>query len=551
MPTLQTADEELPNARAGRHPSAPAEQRGGADRPADGPQVTSARRAAGGGGVPSGMRSETYASAVLECAAEAIVAIDPAHRIILANRAAERLFDHPVGQLSGLPVSTILPAWEDGWVHLRSPREPSAAEHGQDERHVERRSTVGRHSSGREFPVEAALSTMQLDGRQHLVAVVRDIRHRMRAEAALRESEERFHQAFSSAAVGMAIVSLEGTWLDVNTALCEQLGYSSSEMRGMTFADVTHPDDLDADLESGMRLLSGEIPSYVREKRYLHRSGATIWALLSASLVRDSAGAPLYFLVQVQDITERKAAEEALRRRSEELARSNTELEQYAYVASHDLQEPLRMVASYTELLARRYGGRLDERADKWIGYAADGARRLQTLIADLLSLSHIGSTGTSFAPVALDEVLARAAVPLQETLAESGGRVTRGPLPRVSGDASQLELVMRNLLSNAIKFRRPGQPPLVHVSAEPSSDVAGQWTISVRDNGIGMDMQFAERVFVIFQRLHTRGEFPGTGIGLAACRKIVERHGGRIWLESSPDHGTVVRFTLPQHDEE
>ena len=206
------------------------------------------------------------------------------------------------------------------------------------------------------------------------------------------------------------------------------------------------------------------------------------------------------------------------------------------------------MVASYTELLAKRYGGRLDERADKWIGYAADGARRLQTLIADLLSLSHLGSTGALMATVDMDEVLDRAVVPLEPALAESGGRVTREPLPEGGGDAAQLELVMRNLLSNAIKFRNPTHPPLVHVSAEPASDVHGQWTFSVRDNGIGLDLQFADRIFVIFQRLHTRDAYPGTGIGLAARRTILQRHGGRIWVESSPGQGTTVRFTLPAH---
>ncbi|HEX5580593.1 MAG TPA: PAS domain S-box protein, partial [Gemmatimonadaceae bacterium] len=393
------------------------------------------------------MRSEAYSSSVVDCAAEAIIAIDPTQRLTLANRTAERLFDYAPGELLGQPTALVLPEWQERWSyahHLPSP----------DDHHVERRQTIGRRREGSEFPVEVAISRMRVAGRQHLVAVVRDITARLRSEAALRESEERFHQAFSSAAVGMAIVSLDGRWLEVNTALCRQLGYDAAELQEMTFVDVTHPDDLEGDIELGTRLLRGEVPSYVREKRYLHRSGATIWVLLSASLVRDAGGTPLYFLVQVQDISERKAAEEELRRRSEELARSNTELEQYAYVASHDLQEPLRMVASYTELLAKRYGGQLDERADKWIGYAADGARRLQTLIADLLSLSHLGSTGAPLTAVDMNDVLERAMAPLEAALAESGGRVTREPLPEVAGDPAQLELVLRNLLSNAIKFR-------------------------------------------------------------------------------------------------
>ncbi len=491
----------------------------------------------------SRIEAEAYAGAVVDCAAEAIVSVDPSQRIALVNRAAERLFGYRSGELVGQPTALLFP---EGQADAPLVGRPTRI--GPPGDPVERWEMTCRRQSGTEFPAEIAISRMLTGGREHLVAVVRDVTERRRAEALLRESEERFHQAFSSAAVGMAIVSLDGRWLDVNGALCRQLGYSSAEMRTLTFQEVTHPDDLESDIEQIRQLLSGDTTSYIIEKRYIHRGGAVIWVLLAVSLVRDAGGTPLYFLAQVQDISERKAAEEELRRRSEELARSNTELEQFAYVASHDLQEPLRMVASYTELLAKRYGGRLDDRADKWIGYAADGARRLQTLIADLLSLSHIGSTEVPADVVDMNEVLDRALAPLLPALAESGGRVVRQPLPRVTGDAVQLELVLRNLLSNAIKFRRPAEPPRVTVSAEPAADLPGGWSFSVRDNGIGLDMKFAERIFVIFQRLHTREENPGTGIGLAACRKIVERHGGRIWVESEHGEGTTMRFTLPGH---
>jgi PAS domain S-box-containing protein len=248
----------------------------------------------------------------------------------------------------------------------------------------------------------------------------------------------------------------------------------------------------------------------------------------------------------VRDVTERRRYEAERRTRGDELARSNRELEQFAYVASHDLQEPLRMVASYTQLLARRYQGRLDEQADKYIHFAVDGAQRMQALINDLLALSRVGTLGKPFQPVDLQAVLGRVLQWLQPALAESGGAVTHDALPSLMGDPGQLEQLLQNLVANALKFRRPDVPPRVHVSAERRAGADGaEWLFGVRDNGIGIDMQFAEQIFVVFQRLHTRAEYPGTGVGLAIAKKIVERHGGRIWVESVIGEGTTFLFTL------
>jgi PAS domain S-box-containing protein len=250
----------------------------------------------------------------------------------------------------------------------------------------------------------------------------------------------------------------------------------------------------------------------------------------------------------VRDVTERKRYEAELRARSEELARSNRELEQFAYVASHDLQEPLRMVASYTQLLARRYEGRLDAQADRYIHFAVDGAQRMQALINDLLALSRVGTLGKPFQPVDMQAVLGRVLQWLQPALAESRGAVTHDPLPTLVGDPGQLEQLLQNLVANALKFRRLDVPPRVHVSAERRRGEAGdEWRFGVADNGIGFDMQFAEQIFVVFQRLHTRAEYPGTGVGLAICKKIVERHGGSIWVTSTPGEGTTFHFTLAE----
>jgi signal transduction histidine kinase len=234
--------------------------------------------------------------------------------------------------------------------------------------------------------------------------------------------------------------------------------------------------------------------------------------------------------------------EQRVAERTAELRRSNEELQQFAYVASHDLQEPLRMITSYVQLLAKRYQGKLDAEADEFISYVTEGAQRMKTLIDDLLAYSRVGTHGQGFAAVDCEEVLQRILTDLRMAIEESGAEVTHDPLPTVWGDATQLGQVLQNLLSNALKFRDQA-PPQVHITARLDG---GQWVFSVSDNGIGIDPQYAERIFVIFQRLHTKKAYPGTGIGLAICKKIVERHGGRIWVESQPGRGATFFFTLP-----
>ncbi len=242
------------------------------------------------------------------------------------------------------------------------------------------------------------------------------------------------------------------------------------------------------------------------------------------------------------EIAERKQAEEALTVRSEELVRSNRDLEQFAYVATHDLQEPLRMVSSYLQLLEHRYKGKLDSNADTFIGYAVEGASRMKQLIGDLLAYSRVSTRGRELVPTDCNAVLDHVLANLQIAIQDSQASVTHEPLPTVQGDSAQLEQLFQNLVANAIKFHGD-QPPEVRIAARREGR---EWVFSVRDNGIGIDPKYFERIFVIFQRLHTREEYPGTGIGLAVAKRIVERHGGRMWVESEPGQGATFFFTLP-----
>jgi signal transduction histidine kinase len=229
-------------------------------------------------------------------------------------------------------------------------------------------------------------------------------------------------------------------------------------------------------------------------------------------------------------------------RRQAELERSNTELQQFAYVASHDLQEPLRMITGYTNLLSRRYKGKLDDDADEFIAFAVDGANRMRVLINDLLTYSRVGTQGKNFAPMDCELILGQTLAGLQVAIQECAARVTHDPLPVVNGDDIQLGQLFQNLIGNALKYHN-GNAPTVHIGCQRRDN---DWLISISDNGIGIDPRFAAKIFVIFQRLHNREQYPGTGIGLALCKRIVDRHGGKIWVDSEPGKGSTFYFTLP-----
>ncbi len=525
--------------------------------------------------------SEARFSGIISLASDAIVSVNQDQRIVLFNRGAETIFGYRAEEVLGERLELLIPE------RLRGGHEGDVrrfAESGVEAREMgERGEIMGRRKGGEEFPAEASISQLDLAGEKLLTAVLRDVTERKRAEEELDLLRT----------VAIAIGEAE----DLNAALSVALE-KICQATGWATGDAWLPDADDEALEHAQswprdveRLrpfqeqsvarafhpgegLIGHVwqessPKWVRDigrdEGFVRREGGLEAGLRHAVAIPVLADEHVVAVVafynfdvreedarlvnlvtavaaQLGSVIQRKRAEEALARQANELARSNAELEQFAYVASHDLQEPLRMVASYTQLLSRRYKGKLDEDADEFISYAVDGVVRMQSLINDLLAFSRVGTRGGTFEPTDAEAVFSRALSSLGPAIEETKAVVTHDPLPTLTADAGQLGQVFLNLIGNAIKFRGE-EPPRIHVGAEREEE---GWHFTVRDNGIGIEPEFAERIFVLFQRLHSRMEYPGTGIGLAICRKIVERHDGRIWMESEPGSGSTFHFTIP-----
>ena len=371
---------------------------------------------------------------------------------------------------------------------------------------------------------------------------VQDITERKLAEEALRETKDYLENLFNYANAPIIVWDPVFRITRFNHAFERLTGRSASEVIGKKL-DILFPEQSrEESLAHIQRAVAGERWEVV-EIPIQHVDGSVRTVLWnSATLYAPDGKMPIATIAQGQDITERKLAEEALHRRTDELVRSNADLEQFAYIASHDLQEPLRMVSSYVQLLANRYKGKLDQDADDFIGFAHDGATRMQRLINDLLTYSRAGTRELNFGEVNLETVFSQALDNLKMAIKDNRAIITHDPMPVAYGDSDQLIRVFQNLLGNAVKFHGD-VPPQVHVAAEIS---ANECVCSVRDNGIGIAPEYSNRIFLLFQRLHPRSEYPGMGIGLAVCKKIVERHGGRIWVESKPGVGSTFYFTVP-----
>ena len=353
----------------------------------------------------------------------------------------------------------------------------------------------------------------------------------------IKQSRELFRILFYRSPIGTYIIQ-DGCFRLVNRQLAYILGYEEDELIGRPALSFVFTEDRDAVREKAVSMLKGEC-SLGYEFRIINKQAKIKWVMETV--------VPIYYrrkratLGSLIDVTERKQMEERLKQITDEMQRSNTDLEQFAYVISHDLQEPLRMVSSYTQLLAKRYSKKLDADADEFIAYAVDGAKRMQTLLHDLLEYSRVGTRGKPFSLVNCEHIVEQAMANLKIAIEECGASVSYDVLPSIMGDEGQLVQLFQNLIGNAIKFRRE-EAPEVHIAAQRRNNMV---TFSVKDNGIGIDPQHSQNIFEIFRRLHTRDEYPGTGMGLAICKKIVERHGGHISAQSQPGQGSTFYFSV------
>lgn len=396
-----------------------------------------------------------------------------------------------------------------------------------------------RKKTGEYYWVFATISPMKNEegAITHFVAIQREITERKRKEV-------RFNAFVKNTADALIAIDEQGVVELFNPAAEKMFGYKKEEVVGENVIMLMpesyrkkHEDGLKRYLNTGKARILGTGPI---ELEALRKDGTAFPIELTIGDAR--LDEYFTFIGIIRDITERKWAEQKLIHSMEELSRSNAELQQFAYVASHDLQEPLRMITSYTKLLERRYKDKLDSNANEYIAFAVDGAMRMQQLINDLLAYSRVTSRCRNFEPVNCTEVFNRVAKNLKIAIEESGAAITQDHLPAVMADPSQLTQLFQNLIGNALKFRGEA-PPRVHVSAEKKES---EWIFSVSDNGIGIDPQYYDRIFIVFQRLHGKEDYPGSGIGLSICKKIVERHSGRIWLKSEPGKGATFYFSLP-----
>jgi PAS domain S-box-containing protein len=398
--------------------------------------------------------------------------------------------------------------------------------------------------SGRKIPYYFTGYRMLNNGKSLLIGTGMDISERKQAELALLESRARYQDLYDNAPdMYVSVDAHTGNIYRCNQTLANATGYSKQEILERSVFDMYHPDSLqDAQAAFQHFVANGQVID--AELQLMRKDGNKIDVSLNVSAVRDEKGNIIRSRSSWRDITDRVKMEQEIAKKATELERSNSELEQFAYVASHDLQEPLRMVASYLQLLERRYADKLDADAIEFIKFAVDGATRMKTLINDLLAYSRVGTHGKSFERTDLNSVLGQVRSYLMASIEETQTFLTCDELPTLLADEIQMVQLFQNLVSNAIKFRNEISPR-VHIGVEKT---VTEWVFSVSDNGIGIDPEYFERIFIIFQRLHAKGKYPGTGIGLAISKRIVERHHGRIWVESQPNEGTTFKFTIAEH---
>jgi PAS domain S-box-containing protein len=476
-----------------------------------------------------------HLAAIVRSSDDAILSKDRNAIITSWNQGAERLYGYTADEVIGKSVALLIPPERHG-EELEIVAKILAGER------IEHYETERVRKDGSRIPVSLTASPIH-DATGVIVGVSTQARDMSSTQRALLQAT----QQFEGAPIGIAVFSVRpdsfGRLEQVNTEMTRLLGYTREELESISPGELTHPEDAARERFLIEEVAAGKRTAYGLEKRNRHKDGRWIWVWITVSVLAGE-DPPRSAVAHMIDISERKRAEKELERTRQNLERSNAELDQFAYVASHDLKEPLILLSAYARMLEERHGDDLDEEGLTFLGHVREESQRMKTMIDDLLDYSRLETRAEATCGVDLAEVLDTALRTLAPRIEEAGAKIeVQAPLPSVEGSPAQFERLFRNLLSNAIKFHGD-EPPIVSVSAE---DVDGEWVVTVRDNGIGVAPGKERQVFDVFQRLHSQDEYGGTGMGLAICKRIIERHGGRIWVESAPGGGSAFKFTVPE----
>jgi PAS domain S-box-containing protein len=480
-----------------------------------------------------------FVSTVLDTTGALVTVLDPAGRVVRFNRSCEEVTGYSLEEVRDRYFEDLFLVPEQVYEIKAVFSELESGGSVHDREYYWLKKNGGLRSISGSFT-----AIRDNEGHvQNIICAGVDITKRKLVEQKLQESEQRYRKLveFLPKMIG---VHVNQRWVFINPAGVKLLGAKHErDLLGKDVLEIISPEYREIARSRIEQAENNGLPTPEIQQKFIRLDGGKVDVSISGIPINYQGESGIF--VFAEDISARKKAEEELRRSHDELERSNAELEQFAYVASHDLQEPLRMVSSYVGLIERRYKGKLDPDADDFIGYAVDGAKRMKMLINDLLQYSRVGTHGKMFGPVDCEKLLLEVLEHLQLLIEDNEATITHDRLPTVIGDDVQLARLFQNLINNALKFRKD-DPPSIHISVKPNN---GNWLFSFQDNGIGVSPKFADRIFEIFQRLHGSEEYPGTGIGLAICKKIVERHGGRIWVQSEQGNGATFIFIIPRQD--
>lgn len=487
------------------------------------------------------IQSEYLLRNLVEAAPDAILVVDPSGKILLINKQGEDLFGYSRSELVGKAVEILIPqkylaTHEQNRLEYMA--DPALRPMGAG------RNLVARRKDGREVAVDIMLSPIKDENGTSVIVTTRDATERRLTEQKLVASEAMFRALYDQAPDAIIAVDKNGRIVQLNRKVEEYFGYAPNELVSQAVETII-PDrfrKLHIAQRNGYIETPHTRPMGAGMELYAKRKNGTEFPVdIMLSPVQIPGNSVV--ICVIRDITDRKKAERQAKQHAEQLARSNAELERFAYVASHDLQEPLRAVAASCQVMQRRLSGKFDSDTNEYIEFAIDGAKRMQELINDLLTFSRVTRGGEVLKKTDINQVFERVLLNLEVQIKQTQAKITRSVFPTVWGDFGQLVQLFQNLLSNAIKFHGDKTPEVSITFLESSEE----WTFCLKDNGIGIPPEYHHKIFVIFQRLHRREEYAGTGIGLAICKKIVEHHGGRIWLESIAGEGCSFYFTFPK----